>query len=288
MPRSHRSERLERRAREIVDSLGGEWRRSKGMCRCPAHEDRTPSLSVSLGRHAILLHCFAGCTNEAVIAALARHGVRARELFDGSGEPVLSRGCASTETEYNAYQQVIRTTCRGVDGELAANTSGAAVTEWFYDSRGLLLEKRYYDSKRLAGRSLDRLAQEKLSLDALGIEQSTTLLAADGTQLHLPRFRFLSVEVGQPNEFWPARTREASLARIEVARERIIGGLDFTHALQQYGDEKVNLIHPGDLGYQDPKRFYSAARVAVESLAVGQYSEIVELPFGFAIYQRTE
>ena len=88
MPRTHISERLERRAREIVDSLGGEWRRSRGMCRCPAHEDRTPSLSVSLGRHAILLHCFAGCTNEAVIAALARCGVRPRDLFDGSGEPL--------------------------------------------------------------------------------------------------------------------------------------------------------------------------------------------------------
>lgn len=91
MPRKSNSDRLERRAREIVDSLGGEWRRSKGMCRCPAHQDRTPSLSVSLGRHAILLHCFAGCTNEAVIAALARHGVRPRELFDGSGERLPER-----------------------------------------------------------------------------------------------------------------------------------------------------------------------------------------------------
>ena len=88
MPQTSRSERLERRAREIVDSLGGEWRRSKGMCRCPAHEDRTPSLSVSLGYRAILFHCFAGCTTEAVIAALARHGVRPRELFDGSGGPL--------------------------------------------------------------------------------------------------------------------------------------------------------------------------------------------------------
>jgi len=88
MPHTHHSDRLERRAREIVDSLGGTWRRSRGMCRCPAHEDRTPSLSLSLGRRAILLHCFAGCTNEAVIAALARHGVRPQELFDGSGEPL--------------------------------------------------------------------------------------------------------------------------------------------------------------------------------------------------------
>ena len=88
MPQSLQSERLERRAREIVDSLGGTWRRSRGMCRCPAHDDRTPSLSVSLGRRAILFHCFAGCSNGEIIAQLGRRGVRARELFDGSGEPL--------------------------------------------------------------------------------------------------------------------------------------------------------------------------------------------------------
>jgi len=91
MPQIHESEHLERRAREIVDSLGGTWRLGRGMCRCPAHDDRTPSLSVSLGRHAILFHCFAGCSNADVIAALARHGVRARELFDGSGNQLPER-----------------------------------------------------------------------------------------------------------------------------------------------------------------------------------------------------
>ena len=82
---------LERRAREIVESLRGSWRGGKGMCCCPAHEDRTPSLSVTLGRKAILLHCFAGCTNDEIIAALRRHGVEARELFSGSGAPLAPR-----------------------------------------------------------------------------------------------------------------------------------------------------------------------------------------------------
>jgi len=95
MPQIHESEHLERRAREIVDSLGGTWRHNRGMCRCPAHDDRTPSLSVSLGRHAILFHCFAGCSNADVIAALARHGVRARELFDGSGNQLPERVVAA-------------------------------------------------------------------------------------------------------------------------------------------------------------------------------------------------
>jgi hypothetical protein len=77
--------RLERRAREIVENLNGSWGRGKGMCVCPAHDDRSPSLSVTLGRTAILFHCFAGCSNEEVIAALGRRGVRARDLFDGGG-----------------------------------------------------------------------------------------------------------------------------------------------------------------------------------------------------------
>jgi hypothetical protein len=55
------------------------------MCCCPAHDDRTPSLSVRLGRKAILFHCFAGCSNGDVIAALKRCGVPSRNLFDGSG-----------------------------------------------------------------------------------------------------------------------------------------------------------------------------------------------------------
>jgi len=82
---------LERRARAIVESLKGTWRQGRGMCRCPAHDDRTPSLSVTLGRKAILFHCFAGCSNEDVIAALDRQGVRSRELFHGSGAGTADR-----------------------------------------------------------------------------------------------------------------------------------------------------------------------------------------------------
>ena len=91
MPPLDKVHQLERRARTIVESLGGTWRQNKGMCCCPAHDDRTPSLSVTLGRKAILFHCFAGCSNEEVIAALDRQGVRSRDLFDGSGAVAADR-----------------------------------------------------------------------------------------------------------------------------------------------------------------------------------------------------
>ena len=91
MPQQTNAHHLARRARMIVESLNGTWRQNKGMCCCPAHDDRTPSLSVTLGRKAILFHCFAGCSNEEVIVALDRQRVRSRDLFDGSGAVAADR-----------------------------------------------------------------------------------------------------------------------------------------------------------------------------------------------------
>lgn len=56
----------------IVQALGGQWRGEGGLCRCPAHADRNPSLSVRVGDTSLLFHCFAGCDNREVLAALRR------------------------------------------------------------------------------------------------------------------------------------------------------------------------------------------------------------------------
>lgn len=68
----------ETRAKTIVERLGGVWRGSRGECRCPAHDDTTPSLSVRLGDSAILFHCFAGCTTAEVMKALQRQRLHDR------------------------------------------------------------------------------------------------------------------------------------------------------------------------------------------------------------------
>lgn len=62
-------------ARRIVTSLGGRWNGVGGMCRCPAHDDRTPSLSVRAGTRRVLFHCFAGCDASDVLRALAAAGL---------------------------------------------------------------------------------------------------------------------------------------------------------------------------------------------------------------------
>lgn len=50
-----------------------------GSARCPAHDDRNPSLSVSEGREGAVLHCHAGCTTRAVLENL---GLSEADLFD--------------------------------------------------------------------------------------------------------------------------------------------------------------------------------------------------------------
>lgn len=68
----------ELRAKAIVEKLGGVWRGTRGECRCPAHDDGSPSLSVRLGDTAILFHCFAGCTTAEVMKALQRQRLHDR------------------------------------------------------------------------------------------------------------------------------------------------------------------------------------------------------------------
>jgi hypothetical protein len=50
--------------------------------RCPAHEDKSPSLSIREGEeHRILLHCFGGCTTAEICTALH---LKLRDLFSDS------------------------------------------------------------------------------------------------------------------------------------------------------------------------------------------------------------
>lgn len=60
---------------EKVKTLKGD----KWMACCPAHNDKSPSLSIAYKDGKILLHCFSGCSSLQVINAL---GIDFSELFD--------------------------------------------------------------------------------------------------------------------------------------------------------------------------------------------------------------
>lgn len=52
--------------------------KSSYTARCPAHADRTASLSVSQGEHGVVAHCFAGCQVDDVLGAI---GLTMSDLF---------------------------------------------------------------------------------------------------------------------------------------------------------------------------------------------------------------
>jgi hypothetical protein len=55
---------------EILSRLHAQAGRPKGVARCPAHEDRHPSLSWRVDGDRVLLYCFAGCSFGEIIGAL--------------------------------------------------------------------------------------------------------------------------------------------------------------------------------------------------------------------------
>jgi putative DNA primase/helicase len=76
----------------IVAALGGHATGSGYMAHCPAHNDATPSLSISVRNGRTLFHCHAGCQPADVIAALRQRGLRTTETTAAPklGSPVAT------------------------------------------------------------------------------------------------------------------------------------------------------------------------------------------------------
>ena len=71
-------------ARETFESIRGQASKATGgadsfRCCCPAHDDRSPSLSVRYETDRVLLHCWTGCEPAAVVEAF---GLTLADLFD--------------------------------------------------------------------------------------------------------------------------------------------------------------------------------------------------------------
>jgi putative DNA primase/helicase len=63
-------------AETIARALGGHRAGTTWMARCPVHEDRSPSLSITMGNDGkVLVRCHAGCDQRDLIAALQERGL---------------------------------------------------------------------------------------------------------------------------------------------------------------------------------------------------------------------
>lgn len=87
----------------LVQQLDARQNGSGWIAKYPAHDDRTPSLSISEGKEGrILLHCHAECEPEQIVAAL---GLKLSDLFasNGSAVPPRARSSARIVATYD-YQ----------------------------------------------------------------------------------------------------------------------------------------------------------------------------------------
>lgn len=65
---------------DFLSRLDGVRRSAGGhVARCPAHEDSTPSLSITRKSNRILVYCFAGCRAEEVCQSM---GLTLSDLFE--------------------------------------------------------------------------------------------------------------------------------------------------------------------------------------------------------------
>src|SRR3954451_18886275 len=70
------------RAEVMAEALGGRKVGTRWLARCPAHDDRQPSLAIAEARNGkVLVRCHAGCDQREVIAAL-----RARDAWESSAQ----------------------------------------------------------------------------------------------------------------------------------------------------------------------------------------------------------
>ena len=120
------------RAETIARALGGRKAGRGWTARCPAHDDREPSLSIrDADDGKVLVRCHAGCDQRDVIAALKERG-----LWDGKRARTLRRASRRTVAERQPDQ-----------GD--AQRSEAALAIW----------QSAIPARRNAGRDLSRLAR---------------------------------------------------------------------------------------------------------------------------------
>ena len=83
------------KAETIAKALGGRKAGGGWMARCPAHDDREPSLSIrDADNGKVLVRCHAGCDQRDVIAAL-----RSRGAWETAGEGRFPRKVASSASQ---------------------------------------------------------------------------------------------------------------------------------------------------------------------------------------------
>lgn len=135
--------------------------RGRWAARCPAHEDGSPSLSISEGRDGrVLLNCFAGCSLTSILEAL---NLSIRDLF--AGEPPTRE-----QKAFHAQREQERASERKREREIHQRASDR-VKRFDAVNRSLAAKLAHTPDDAPDGDALSRLFHE--SLDKLRNAQSS-------------------------------------------------------------------------------------------------------------------
>ena len=120
-------------AESIAKALGGRKTGSGWVARCPAHDDRKPSLAISnTDDGKVLVRCHAGCNQARVIAALRSLG-----LWGENGHHRLTRPAPPVAARDRPDRDKAKRTEAAVTIWQSATPAGGTLVEAYLHSRGL-------------------------------------------------------------------------------------------------------------------------------------------------------
>ena len=122
------------RAEVMAEALGGRKVGTGWLARCPAHDDRQPSLAIAEAKDGkLLVRCHAGCGQREVIAAL-----RARGIWDvGDQRPISFLGKPDRQSPPEPYGDAVRRAEAALAVWRASRCAKGTLAETYLRSRGL-------------------------------------------------------------------------------------------------------------------------------------------------------
>lgn len=98
---SAKTEYLLDRLEQVKATGQGKW-----LARCPAHDDRSPSLAIREADDRILIHCFSGCDVQQVLQAV---GLQMVDLFpDRSTNPYANKSRIPKFSTYELFPLLVQ------------------------------------------------------------------------------------------------------------------------------------------------------------------------------------
>jgi hypothetical protein len=130
-------------AQETVKKMRGKWYGSYGMCRCPNHDDHTPSLRIRDGETgALLVSCYSGCDRLEIIEALKKRSAWQEPGRERPRQPTRSRRKYASRSTAPAPRAPSRPeldrieTARAI-WEATTPSAGTIVERYWHEARGL-------------------------------------------------------------------------------------------------------------------------------------------------------